>query len=314
MKLTQLEAVVWIARLKSFRGAATRLNTTQPAISVRVQGLERELGIRLFDRIRGRVSPTSEGKDCIAIAEQIVLLASQLRARPHGKRTVTGRVSVGVGELIAHTWLPNLVAVMSERYPDVKLDITVDRTPALVRGLETGDHDVVLAGSHRLVTTFPTLELGSEPFVWVSAGGEEPASRPLRPRDLQTRHIITEGKSAAIYQSLERWFIQNGAYPTHRITCNTTVTMADMVSAGLGISLLPFTLIEKQLAAGTLSLIPTEPEFEPVRYRAMYLPAPGSLGRTVAEAAVEVSTFEGSRLAKSRHQQKKRRAERLRAS
>jgi DNA-binding transcriptional LysR family regulator len=206
-----------------------------------------------------------------------------------------GRVSVGVGELVAHTWLPKLIAVMSERYPEVKVDVTVDRTPALVSGLETGDYDVVLAGSHRLVTTFPTLALGSERFVWVSGPDGETNSRPLRPRDLQARHIITEGKSAAIYRSVERWFIENGAYPTHRITCNTTVTMADMVAAGLGIALLPLVLIERQLSAGTLRVIPTQPEFEPVRYRAIYLPAPGSLGQTVAETAVEVSTFKGAR-------------------
>jgi len=295
MNLRQLEAFVWVARLKSFRGAAAQLNATQPAISLRIQGLERELGTRVFDRMRGRVSLTAAGKECIDLAEQIGLLASQLGATCHRRGMLGGRVSLGVSELIAHTWLPALIALMDHRYPEVKIDATIDMTPPLVRGLESGDYDVILAGAHRFATTFPTLDLGSESFVWIARADYQIGRRPLRPRDLQGQHVITWGKEAAIFQSIEKWFIEDGSYPTHRITCNTAATMARLVSAGLGISLLPSVLVEEQLNKGDLCIIPTVPDFEPVKYRAIYVSAPDSLGQLVAEAAREVSSFEVAR-------------------
>lgn len=292
MKLNQLEALLWVSRLRSFRGAAAHLNTTQPGISLRIKALERDLGVRLIDRVRGRITPTAEGKDCIAVAEQIFLLTSQLSTRRRGQGNLAGRVNLGVSDLVAQTWLPKLITLITNRYPEVRVDVTVDVTPPLVRGLETGDFDVVLVGSHRLATTFPTLELGSETYAWVEKANSKSSVQPVRPRDLQARRIITTSRGAAIYQSIEKWFIEGGVYPSHRITCNTTAAMTDLVAAGVGVALLPIALIERQLKAKTLAIIPSEPEFEPVRYRAIYVPAPGSLGEVVANAAVEVSTFQ----------------------
>jgi DNA-binding transcriptional LysR family regulator len=68
--------------------------------------------------------------------------------------------------------------------------------------------------------------------------------------------------------------------------------MAMLAAAGLGISLLPRDLVERELSEGTLRIVPTEPAFEAVRYRAIYVPVPGSLGQIVAEAAAEVSSFD----------------------
>lgn len=291
MKLNQLEALIWVSRLRSFRGAAAHLNTTQPGISLRIKALERELGMRLIHRVRGRIAPTPEGKECIVIAEQMFLLESRLRAQRNGRGALTGQVSVGVSEVVAQTWLPKLIERMTERYPQVTLGLTVDLTPPLVRGLETGEFDVVLGGSHRLVTTFPSLELGTEQMAWIGKTGSVTSSTPLRPRDLQSMQIITSAKGAAIYQSIEKWFINGGAYPSRRITCNASTAMADLAAAGLGIALLPVVLVKQQLAARTLSIIPSEPAFEPVRFRAIYAPAAGPLGEIVAKTAVEVSTF-----------------------
>lgn len=292
MNLRQLEALVWVARLKSFSAAAAQLNATQPAISIRVQELERELNMRLFDRKRRRVSLTAQGRECLATAERMITLAAELTARGDGRTSIGGRVSLGMSELIAHTWYSKLIAVMSERYPEVKIDATVDMTPSLVRGLDSGEFDVVLVGAHHLSTTHPTLELGSKVFVWIAKPGGQPIERPLRPRDLQSWRIITWSRDAAIHQSIDKWFVQDGAYPIHRITCNTAVTMAMLAAAGLGISLLPRDLVERELSEGTLRIVPTAPGFEAVRYRAIYVPVPGSLGRIVAEAAAEVSSFD----------------------
>ena len=68
--------------------------------------------------------------------------------------------------------------------------------------------------------------------------------------------------------------------------------MAAMAVAGLGISLLPVELVQRELAEGQLAIIPVEPEFEPVEYKAVYSNRRGSLGEIVATTAQETSTFD----------------------
>jgi DNA-binding transcriptional LysR family regulator len=294
MRLQQLESFVWVARLRSFRAAAARLNMTQPGVSLRIQELEKEVGASLLDRSKRAVSLTAEGRDCLAYAEQIMTWSAELRTRAQSKNP-RGRVSLGVSEMIAHTWLSDLLSTMSVRYPEVQIDPTIDMTPALLRGLEGGDYDVILAGAHRLTTTFPVLDLGETSFHWF---GKDPLGNkppPFTPRDLEGSRIITWSKDAEIYRSIEHWFISNGAHPARRITCNTAATMATLAAAGLGITLLPTELVRRELADGTLRIIQTDPEFEPVRYHAIYVPTRQvSLGQIVAEAARKISSFKAS--------------------
>ncbi len=65
-----LETFVWVATLGSFRGAAAKLNTTQPAISQRIAQLEDEFGIRLLERTSRTVSPTEKGRELLVHAER----------------------------------------------------------------------------------------------------------------------------------------------------------------------------------------------------------------------------------------------------
>lgn len=81
MNLAQLEAVVWLSRLGNFRKAAKRLGITQPAISLRIRQIERELGVILFKRGTTSTQLTEGGHQLLAYAVDITSLASQLTRR-----------------------------------------------------------------------------------------------------------------------------------------------------------------------------------------------------------------------------------------
>jgi DNA-binding transcriptional LysR family regulator len=292
MKLNQLESLMWVARLRSFQGAAARLNATQPAISIRIRELERELGTTLIDRGRRGVCLTAEGRECLAYAEQVTTSVSELRRRMGTRDAVRGRVSLGVSELIVHTWLPSLLGKIGARYPDVQVDATVDMTPRLLRGLDSGEFDVILVGTHNLATTYPTFELGRVPYFWMTRDEIRGRRKRLSPRELERHCIITWSPEAAVHQPINDWFTANGAHLTRRIVCNTAASMAAMAEAGLGVTLLPLALVERELSEGRLRIIPTEPEFAPVPYWAVYVPSQkDSPGRIVAEMSREVSSF-----------------------
>ena len=75
-----LETFVWVATLGSFRGAAQKLHTTQPAISQRIAQLEGELGIKVLQRESRSVTPTPRGRALIVYAEKLLGLRAEMLA------------------------------------------------------------------------------------------------------------------------------------------------------------------------------------------------------------------------------------------
>src|SRR5262249_58751147 len=124
----------------------------------------------------------------------------------------------GVSELVAHTWLADLLSVIGSRYPEVQIDTNVEMTPRLLRGLEAGDYDLTLLWTHRLATTYAVHNLGTLRFHRMEKPDGKKRVQKLTPRDLQNRRIITWSKEAAIYRLVEDWF-----YPGQKITRNTAV-------------------------------------------------------------------------------------------
>src|SRR6202042_1283770 len=123
-----IETFLWVVKLGSFRGAAQRLNTTQPAISQRIAGLEREMGVRLLNRV---ASPTPSGRQMMVYAEKLISLRSEMMAEVGDRSAMRGVLRLGVAETIVHTWLPQLIKSVNTAHPNLSLEIEVDITPDL---------------------------------------------------------------------------------------------------------------------------------------------------------------------------------------
>ncbi|MGY4426906.1 DNA-binding transcriptional LysR family regulator [Bradyrhizobium sp. JR6.1] len=126
-----IETFLWVVKLGSFRGAAQRLNTTQPAISQRIAQLEREMGVKLLNRDHRVASPTPSGRLMMTYAEKLIGLRSEMMAEVGDRSAMRGALRLGVAETIVHTWLPRLVKSVNEIYPNLSLEIEVDITPNL---------------------------------------------------------------------------------------------------------------------------------------------------------------------------------------
>src|SRR5581483_9432848 len=139
--LKGLEALVWISKKGSFSAAAKQLNTTQPAISMRIRELERKLGVPLVDRSRGRLRLTPRGMECLSYADRIVSITSYLVQSVADLHGLEGRVRIGVSESIALSWLSDLVWRINREYPKAVLEMQVDLTTRLWAGIGAGDYD-----------------------------------------------------------------------------------------------------------------------------------------------------------------------------
>ena len=144
MNLKQIEAFVHAARSGGVSAAARKLNTTQPAISMRVKELERSLNAQLLDRSRRRIKLTPRGREFLEYAEHILAMTEEARSRFGATQSVSGRIRLGVTETVALTWLPDLVSRINTEFPEVVVELDVDLTAGVWSKLNAGDLEIAL--------------------------------------------------------------------------------------------------------------------------------------------------------------------------
>lgn len=122
--LKLLRCVVALARHRNFNRAATALRISQPALSRRIATLERQLGLRIFERAPGAVVATPAGSEFIAMAEELVTRATALSNKLDLMRTGrAGHLRVAVGTFIADVAVNAAVVQLVGRHPSIQLEL-----------------------------------------------------------------------------------------------------------------------------------------------------------------------------------------------
>ena len=133
MTLVQLKYVVAVDNVRHFAEAAENCHVTQPTLSMQLNKLEQELGVKLFDRSKQPVIPTESGKELIAQARKILAEADALqnivdqRSGAH-----TGELKVGIIPTLAPYLLPLFVQSFTQKYPRVKLTVHEMTTEVII--------------------------------------------------------------------------------------------------------------------------------------------------------------------------------------
>lgn len=130
---------------KSFSAAAKALNVSQPALSATVSRLEKELGIRIFDRSKLPLSLTRQGVIYIQAVEEMLqserLMQQRLRSLAD---TNGGKITIGCERLSDHFWLTKICGEFHKRYPDIQLELQME-DGSLYQKLEENALDLVLS-------------------------------------------------------------------------------------------------------------------------------------------------------------------------
>lgn len=162
MTLTQLEYLVAVDVHRHFARAAEACHVTQPSLSMQLQKLEDELGVRLFDRSRQPVMPTAIGVEVVRQAKVILQQSRQLRTLIAEQRDgLSGEVRVGVIPTVAPYLLPLFLPRFLKKFTDVKLSITELTTDELLKQLKAEALDVGM-----LVTPLNDPDLAEHPLFY----------------------------------------------------------------------------------------------------------------------------------------------------
>jgi DNA-binding transcriptional LysR family regulator len=291
MTLKQLSTFFWVCRLGGFAAAAARLNATQSTVSMRVQELEASLGVTLIDRSPRAIRPTPRGAEILAYVERILALTTEMEYRISDPEILSGNVRLGVSELIAVTWLSDLVSEIAALYPKVSVDLVVNLSQEHLDRVTAGELDVALVpGPARGLSN---VSLGTVDFAWMASPRLGLSGRVLTPHELSAWPMLGLTRQSKLYFTVSDWFDGAGAPLPPMRFCNSTSVVAVLTASGLGTCYLPLgTLTDKLIASGELDVLRTEPDFPRFEYSAVYDPQnPLPLARVIAELAGRLSTF-----------------------
>ena len=292
MNFRQLQTFVEIVRLGSFAAAAGKLNATQSTVSARIQELEQDLGVMLFDRSQRKATVTAKGRELMSYAERALALQEEIRQQIGPKHALSGLVRVGVAELVAMTWLPRFASTLRERYPQITLELDIALTSPLRARLLSGDLDIAFIPGPAFDVGLSTRSLGSVPFSWMAGRDFAPPDRSLVASDFSTFRILSLGENSIHFATVSSWLGESGSTQRPDL-CNSMTVLAMLTAAGVGVSLLPPMCYEKELASGALQILPSRPAPPQIPFSVV---CKGrrmtALQDAITEIAVETSTFD----------------------
>lgn len=240
MELRQLRYFTAVAEELHFGRAAAKLHMSQPPLSVQIRELEKELGVQLFQRSTRRVSLTTEGA---AFHERITHLLDGLDDAVSDIRSgFRGRLRVGFVSSASVSVLPPAVRLFRGEHPRIELELHPLTSKEQVDSLHAGTLDVGLIRGTDAGPTLVYEELTDESMVAVI-----PASHALAtcdfvsPADLADEDVVLFPYTLMPGFVMQVWglFRSVGATPHVAQEAINHETVVGLVSAGMGISILP---------------------------------------------------------------------------
>lgn len=165
-----LRVFVSVADSGGFTRASTILNSTQSTVSSQIRRLEDQAGCPLFARSTRSVTLTCAGDTLLGYARAILRINQDARRKLSGAGPAS-LLRIGSSEDLTGVWLPRLLRRYVNRFPEVTIDLEIGMGPPLLRKLDNGDLDVVVAG--RCEGDADGWRLWQEPLVWAFARDHE---------------------------------------------------------------------------------------------------------------------------------------------
>jgi DNA-binding transcriptional LysR family regulator len=251
--LKQLEAFSFVVDMGTFRAAAAALGTTQPNISSRISALEAALDVTLLYRDAGSVRLTTKGKDLLERTRDVLRAGEALLEAAGRQELIEERLRLGVTELVACTWLQPFLRQLRREYPNLRVELQVDLSRQIEERLREGQLDLALQNAPFVSRTSGERMLSSETYVWVANeevvyGLAEGASVGR----FFDRAVLTHARHTAAGNALHELARERG-YDAGKIVHSSALSAClPMVSEGMGVALLPRSLVQGELDAGRL--------------------------------------------------------------
>ncbi len=260
MNLHHLRYFLAVARTGSFSRAAREMHVTQPTVSSGVGGLERTLGVRLFNRGSRHVSLTMEGRALVSYGMQIQDLVEEAEEKLKRRDVLPGEgFQFGAIDAAVTYLLPDILKAYMRAYPEVALSVQVAPSRYLVEDLLLNRSEfavISLPFSHPKVQTV-SIYRDSMPLVVGAAHRFADCASVTLAEVVQEPLILFHADSVS-RKIVDERFAEAGVSPGVVMEMRSPEAMRKLVEVGVGISFLPALTVRESLASGALRAVRVE--------------------------------------------------------
>lgn len=253
--LDQLRILKAIATEGSFKRAADSLYVSQPAVSLQVQNLEKQLNVPLFDRGGRRAQLTEAGHLLLDYGEKVLSLCQETcRAIEDLQNLQGGTLIVGASQTTGTYLIPRMIGMFRQKYPDVSVQLQVHSTRRTSWSVANGQVDLAIIGGEVPAELQETLEI--VPYAEDELALILPVFHPLAKVDkiqkedlYKLQFIALDSQSTirkVIDQVLTRWNIDTKRFKIE-MELNSIEAIKNAVQSGLGAAFVSLSAIEKEL-------------------------------------------------------------------
>ncbi|HEY4860091.1 MAG TPA: LysR substrate-binding domain-containing protein [Xanthobacteraceae bacterium] len=239
MTVRQLRYFDALAHHSHFGRAATACAISQPALSMQIKELEETLGAVLMERGARQVRLTKFGEEAALRVRDILLLVDELGEFARASRDrLSGRLRIGMIPTIAPYLLPILMENLTRAHPEVDIYVREALTSKLIQELAEGRLDTAIVALPISEPSFTEVALFAENFLLVrpreDTGKPVPSSKMLR----EMRLLLLEEGHCFRDQALS-FCNMKSSLPRDMLDASSLSTLVQMVSAGMGVTLIP---------------------------------------------------------------------------
>ncbi|MFM6632766.1 MAG: LysR family transcriptional regulator, partial [Microcystis panniformis] len=258
--LDQLRILKAIAAEGSFKRAADTLYVSQPAVSLQVQNLEKQLNVPLFDRGGRKAQLTEAGHLLLSYGEKIITLCQETcRAIEDLQNLQGGTLIIGASQTTGTYLLPRMIGIFRQKYPEVSVQLQVHSTRRTSWSVANGQVDLAIIGGEVPAELQETLRI--IPYADDELALVLPIFHPLskvemiQKEDLYRLKFITLDSQSTIRKVIDK-VLTRCEIDTKRLKVemelNSIEAIKNAVQSGLGAAFVSVTAIEKELQMGVI--------------------------------------------------------------
>jgi len=255
INLDRLRIFRAVAEARSFTRAAEVVHLTQPGISKHIKQMEEYYGIPLFDRLGKKVALTQAGEILSEATEEIMASATAAEQRIeelkglHGGKLVLG-ASFALGIYV----LPGVLAAFRKRYPAVEVTVDISLSAKIMAKILANKLELGLVSQEAHDPRLFAKQFMTDELIVVVPSNHPWANRKrIRPQELMRETFIMAARGAGVRAAVEERLKQKGIVLTNVIDFGNVEGVKRAVEAGLGISIQPQSVVQREISAGSLT-------------------------------------------------------------
>ena len=237
-----MEYIVAVYRVRHFAKAAEMCGVTQPTLSAMIQKLEKELGVKIFERSSQQVTPTTIGKLVVEQAWKVISRANKIKdIIAEEEQSLSGTFRIGILPTIAPYLLPRFFTKLEKENPDIDFHILEMKTADIMKALNRGEIDAAIAVRLDKLDVYTQTSMFYEQFIaYVAKGDPLFSHKNIKTSDLNNEFLWLLDEGHCFRDQLVKFCnLKSANESKSKYSLGSIETFMRMVESGQGVTFIP---------------------------------------------------------------------------